>query len=111
MIKEMIEDVFERGERLKKDVVRQVLSSAAFSELIDNKHFAETIARVIRTKEIVSRLIRQNVQEVLKVMSIPSREQVATYDKRVQKLEHQIDRLGRQLIKKGLKTSRKKPRK
>lgn len=108
MLREMIEDALDRGERLKKDVVRQVLSSAAFSELIDNKHFAETIARVIRTKEIVGRLIRQNVHEVLKVMSIPSREQVATYEKRVQKLEHQIDQLGRQIMKQGLKKRSKK---
>lgn len=104
MIREMIEDALERGEKLKKDIVRQVLSSAALADLLENQRFTETVARVIRTKEVVSRLIRQNVQEVMKVMSIPTREQLADYDKRVQKLEGQIDRLGREVMRRGLKS-------
>lgn len=107
MLREVLEDTLRRGEKLKRDIVGQVLSSAALSDLIHSKHFAETIAKVIQTKGEISALLRRNVHEVLKMMSIPSREQIATYERRVQKLEHQIDQLGRQFMRKGLKKRRK----
>ena len=108
MLKEVIEDAIQRGERLKIDIL---------NDLVSNKRFAETVARVIETKEAIGQILRKNVHEVLKVMSIPSQEQIVTYERRVQKLEHQIDQLGRQLMKRGLarrgltKTPKKQRRK
>lgn len=102
MLKEVIEDALARGERLKKDIVAQILKSATLNELVNNRRFAETIARVIQTKQEISRTLRRNVQDALKAMSIPSRQQIATYEKRVEQLEKKIDTLGRQLIKSRL---------
>lgn len=113
MLREILEDAICRGEKLKKDIVRQVLSAAALNDLINNKRFAHSIARVIRTKHEISHLLRRNVQDILRMMSIPSREQISAYERRVQRLEGQIDRLGRQLMKKGnarrARPARKRP--
>ena len=101
-MREVIDDALARGERLKKDIVAQILKSATINELVNNKRFADTIARVIQTKDEVGRILRQNVQEALRVMSIPSKQQISAYERRVDQLERRIDSLGRQLMKKGL---------
>lgn len=102
MLKEVIEDALAKGERLKTDIVGQILKSATLNELLNNRKFAETIARVIQTKEGVTRTINRNVQEALKAMNIPSRQQISTYEKRIEGLERKIDSLGRSLMKKRL---------
>lgn len=100
MLKEVIDDALARGERLKRDIVGQILKSATLNELANNKKFAETIARVIHTKDEIGRTIHRNVQEALRVMRIPTREQMGFYEKRIGQLEKRIDTLGRQVMKK-----------
>ena len=102
MLKEVIDDALARGERLKKDIVGQILKSATLNELINNRRFAETVARVIQTKDEITRSIRRNVQDALRAMSIPSKQQIETYEKRVDQLERKIDTLGRNLFRSGL---------
>ena len=113
MLKEVIEDALARGERLKKDIVAQILKSATLNELINNRRFAETIAKVIQTKYEITRTLKRNVEDALKAMSIPSRQQISTYEKRVEQLERRIDTLGRHLIRNRLhrnNSSRRKKR-
>lgn len=102
MLREVIDDALQRGERLKRDIVEQILKSATLNELINNKRFTESIAKIIQTKDEVGRILRQNVQDALKVMSIPSKQQIVSYEKRVEQLERKIDSLGRRLMKKRL---------
>ena len=99
MLKEVIDDALARGERLKRDIVGQILKSATLNELINNRRFAETVARVIQTKDEIARTIHRNVQDALRAMSIPSKQQIANYERRVEQLERKIDTLGRRLIR------------
>lgn len=111
MLREVLEDAIQRGEQLKKDIVGQILKSAALNDLVGNKRFAETVAKVIQTREVITQALRRNVHDVLKVMAIPSREQLESYERRVRSLEHQIDQLGRRLMKNSKRphsSSRKK---
>lgn len=105
MLREVIEDALERGERLKKDIVGQILKSATLNELLNNRKFAETIARVIQTKDEITRTITRNVQDVLKAMSIPSKQQITAYEKRVDMLEKKLESIGRNVMKKKLNGS------
>ena len=100
MLREVINDAIARGERLKKDIVGQLLKSEALNELLGNKRFAETIVKVIQTKQEVSRSIHSRIQEALASMNVPSRSQIADYEKRVQTLERKISSLGRESVKK-----------
>ena len=93
MLKEVIEDALARGEKLKKDIVGQILKSATFNDLIHNRKFAETIAKVIQTKDEISRTIHRNVQDALKAMSIPSKQQITSYEKRIESLEKKLEHL------------------
>ncbi|MBI2066846.1 MAG: hypothetical protein HYT77_02375 [Deltaproteobacteria bacterium] len=103
MLKEVLEDALKKGERLKKEVVGQVLNSAVLNELLSSERFARAVTKIVETKEEVVKTVRRNVQDLLKLMSVPSHEQMTAYEKRVRTLEHQIDTLGRQLMRSGLK--------
>ena len=102
MLKEVIDDALARGERLKRDIVGQILKSATLNELVTNRRFTETVARVIQTKDEIGRSIKRNVQDVLRAMRIPSRHQIDAYERRVDQLEKKIDDFGRNLFRKGL---------
>ncbi len=110
MLREVIEDALARGERLKKDIVGQILKSATLNELLNNRKFAETIAKVIQTKHEISRTIVRNVQEALKAMSIPSKQQIVAYEKRVDMLEKKLESIGRSMVKKKLNGSHSRRR-
>ncbi len=99
MIKEVIEDALARGEKLKHDIVGQILKSATLSELINNRRFTETVARVIQTKDEIGRVIQKTVHEALRAMKIPTREQIAGYERRVQMLEKKVSRFDHRLTK------------
>lgn len=111
MLKEIIDDALTRGEKLKKDIVGQILKSATLNELVHNKKFAETIAKVIQTKDEITRTIQRNVHETLRAMSIPSRQQLSSYERRIDQLERKINTLGRDAFKKKLKSPSKSRRK
>jgi len=106
MLKEVIEDAIARGEKLKKDIVGQILKSATINELISNRRFTDTVAKVIQTKDEIARTIHRNVnvafKEALKTMSIPSKTQISSYERRIEQLEKKIDSMGRDLMKKKL---------
>lgn len=106
MLKEVIEDAIARGEKLKKDIVGQILKSATINDLLNNRRFTETVAKVIQTKDEIARSIHRNVnvafKEALKTMSIPSKNQITSYEKRIDVLERKIDSMGRNLMKKKL---------
>jgi uncharacterized protein Yka (UPF0111/DUF47 family) len=108
MLKEVIDDALARGERLKKDIVEQILKSATLNELINHKRFAETVAKVIRTKDEITRSVHRNVQDALRAMKIPSKQQITAYERRIDKLERQIDSIGRHVMKKKLNGHKKR---
>lgn len=106
MLKEVLEDALERGEKLKRDIVGEVLKSAVFSDLVSSRRFIDAVTKIIHTKDEVGRFIRHNVQDVLKVMSIPSKQDLDSCEKRIHKLERELDHVGRRMMKRG-KGSRK----
>lgn len=95
MLREVLEDVVRKGEQLKKDVVKQVLHSAVLNEILGSQQFAKKMLRMIPKREI-GRLLQKNFQEVLRAMSIPTRQQLATYEKRIVKVEQLLNRIARQ---------------
>ncbi len=110
MLKEIIEDALSRGDKLKKDIVGQILKSATLNELVHNRKFAQTIAKVIQTKTEISKSIHKNVHDALKLIKIPSQEQIHAYEKRVIQLERKIDSLGRRVFKSNLKKPARRKR-
>ncbi|MBI4374240.1 MAG: phasin family protein [Deltaproteobacteria bacterium] len=108
MFREVIEDALHRGEKLKKDIVGQILSSAAFNELVNNKKFTDTVVKIIETKHEIARALHKKIEEILKRICVPSTHDLSSYQRRVEKLENQVDQLSRQSRKPAKGKTRKK---
>lgn len=63
------------------------------ADLMNNRRFLEVLTKVLRTKDEVTRVIRKNVQEVLRIMNIPSQKDLLKYAARVRNLEKELDRV------------------
>lgn len=111
MLREVLEDALDRGERLKKDIVAQVLSSAVLNDLIKSPRFSEMVSRAIQTRESLSKVVHKNVREILKMMKIPNQKQIADYERRVRDLEKLLDRFSQRLLAKGIKKKTSRHRK
>ena len=101
MLKEVIDDAMARGEKLKRDIVSQILKSATLNELVSHRQFANTLVKIIQGRDEIVRTIQRSVLEALRVMNIPSRQELASYEKRVHQLEKKIDSIGRGFFKEG----------
>lgn len=114
MLREALEDALARGEKLRQDITKEILDSQVFTDLANNQHFVNAVARVIRSKVEVARSLQLRIKEILEVMNIPTRHQVRTYEQRVIGLEKTLDSITRNFAKRDAKktTAKKaKPRK
>ncbi len=106
MLKEALEDAIARGDKIRQDITKEILNSQIFADLANNPRFVNAVARVIRSKAEVARSLQKRVKETLQVMKIPTREQIRTYERRVAKLEREIDTVTRRVAAK--KAAKKK---
>ena len=111
MLRQVIDDALSRGEKLKKDIIAEIISSATLRDLVNNKAFISTVAKVIQTKQEVSATLKQSVHEALKVMKIPSREAIQGYERKILSLEKHLDQLDRKLMVKSAKKKASKKKK
>jgi len=106
MLKEALEDAFARGEKLRHDITNEILHSQVFSDLANNPHFVNAVALVIRSKSEVTRTLQKSIKESLKLMKIPTREQVRTYERRISQLEREIQNVMRKLTGKVIRKAK-----
>jgi len=106
--KHFLEEALHRGENLKDEIVTELLNGRFFKDFIQSDGFAKAVSTVVKTKEEISRVIRDNVKNVLNIMDIPSRNDVRDLNRKVSELEYMVDHLGKKRIPvKILKKSKK----
>jgi len=100
MLKEALEDALARGGQFRQEITKDILSSQFVSELVNNPRFINAVSAVIRSKEEVARTLQKKVKDVMGVMNIPTRQQVRSYERRVARLERELDAVARKLGRK-----------
>lgn len=102
MLREALEDALARGEKLRREITKEILNSQVFSDLANNPRFVKAVARVIRSKDEVGHSMQKRVREMLQVMHIPTREQVRDFERRVARLEKDLDQVSRRLLRRSM---------
>ena len=113
MLKEALEDALARGGQIRDEITKDLLHSQFVADLANNPRFINTVSAVIRSKEEVTRTIQKKVKEIMTVMNIPTRQQLRSYEKRVARLERDLDTITRRAAKPtaGTTKARKKVQK
>ncbi|MDO8518803.1 MAG: phasin family protein [Deltaproteobacteria bacterium] len=104
-LKDLLKEALSKGETLKDEIATELLNSRVFAELAKSDIFAKAISTVLRTKDEVTRILRDNVKHVLELMDVPTRSDLADLKRKLDSLEKTVDKVGKKAITvKSLKT-------
>ncbi len=103
--KDFLNEALSKGENIKEELLSDLLSSKILHEVLSNDLFVKAVSSAIKTKEEVAKVIKDNVKTVLKIMDIPSRNDLVAIKHKLEHLEKVIDRIGKKgLTSKSLST-------
>lgn len=97
-LKAILDEAKSRGEKLKNEVIAELLKSKTLSEIVSNKHFITALTRVIQTKDEVKKTLNTQIKAILDVMDVPSKEDIMGIAGKLGSLEKIIDKVGRKTI-------------
>lgn len=97
-IRNLFDEAYVKGRHLKEEILSDMLNSRMLSEMVNNEFFAKALARVIQTKEEVTRAVRRNVQTVFHLMDVPQRHELSQLQRKLEHLEKAVDRVGKRAI-------------
>ena len=95
-LKALLDEALQKGEKVKEDLLVEIVNSKLFNELLKNEKFIHAVTAVVQTKEEVSKILHQRIKQVFHLMDIPTRKEVEDMMSKLVRIEHQIDRAGQQ---------------
>ena len=117
--KNLLDEAFERGEKIKADVMSEIFKSRTIKEIVTHKQFVKALGTVIETKDEVKKALNKQFKHLFDMMDVPTQDQLKKIGKQLTSLESVIDRIGSRKIavksvqkrKKAKSTAKSKPAK
>lgn len=108
--KDLLDEALARGEKLKDEILEELVKSKTLNRLVSNPNFASAVGRVIETTDEVKKVIQKQVKGLFQVMNVPSRQDLARVGHKISEMERSIERMGSKKIpvKRLSKPTRKK---
>lgn len=97
-LKLLLEDALAKGENLKDELANELLNSKVLKDFLSSDLFAKAVSTAIKTKDELTRVVRQNVKHAMQVMDIPSRQDLSSLERKLDQLEKVVDRVGKKAI-------------
>ncbi len=96
--KYILDEAINRGEKIKQEVIAEILKSKTIQEIVMNKNFVKAVTRLIETKEEVKKVINKQVKTIFDMMDVPTQRDLLKIGKKLTKLESILNRVGRKTI-------------
>jgi uncharacterized protein Yka (UPF0111/DUF47 family) len=109
-IRTAMEEAFQRGEKIKDQLIHDVINSQAVGELLQNEFFLKSLSKVMNTRYELRKALRSNMKSVLKIFNVPSRDEIHTMERKINRLESEIDGIHRKVLTTRLARVKAKPR-
>ena len=107
-IRTAMEEAFHRGEKIKDQLIADVMNSQAVNELLQNDLFLKSLTRMINTKYELQKAFRSNLRNVLKLLNLPSRDEINVMERKLNRLESEIDGIQRKVMTSRLQAHKTK---
>jgi uncharacterized transporter YbjL len=113
-LKTFIDEAINRGEKIKAEVLSEILQSKTIQEIVTNKNFISAVSRMLETKDEVKKVIGRQVKMVFDMMDVPTKNDLLRIGGQVANLERIVEKVGRSQIavkvlpKLGFSTTAKK---
>lgn len=97
-LRNAMEEAFHRGEKIKDQIISDVMHSQAVNDLLQNEVFLKSLTRVMNTKYELKKAFRTNLKSVLKLFNLPSRDEINVMERKLNRLENEIDGIQRKVL-------------
>lgn len=97
-IRTAMEEAFQRGEKIKEQIIQDVMNSQAMGDLLSNEYFLKSLGALMNTKYELKKALRTNLKSVLKIFDLPSRDEINTMERKLSRLETEIDGIHRKVM-------------
>lgn len=97
-LKTFIDEAINRGEKIKAEVLSEILQSKTIQEIVTNKNFISAVSRMLETKDEVKKVIGRQVKMVFDMMDVPTKNDLLRIGGQVANLEKIVEKVGRSQI-------------
>lgn len=97
-LKTFIDEAINRGEKIKAEVLSEILQSKTIQEIVTNKNFISAVSRMLETKDEVKKVIGRQVKMVFDMMDVPTKNDLLRIGGQVANLERIVEKVGRSQI-------------
>lgn len=97
-LKDILDEVKVRGEKMKDEVVDEIVKSKTLNQIVNNKNFVKAVGKIIETKDEVRKVIRDQVNNVFQALDIPSQDILKTLDRKMSQIETALEKVGAEKI-------------
>lgn len=92
--KDLLDEVKVRGEKLKGEILDEIVNSKALLQVVSNKNFVTAVSRVIETKDEVKKVIQKQMKNLFQAMDVPSKVDFSKIGQKLSEMESSIEKLG-----------------
>lgn len=92
--KDLLDEVKVRGEKLKDEILDEIVNSKTLAQIVSNKNFVTAVGRVIETKDEVKKVIQKQMKNLFQAMDVPSKLEFSKIGQKLSEMENSIEKLG-----------------
>lgn len=103
-LRKFLHDAMEKGEQIRTKVLEDLLHSRLVNQLLKNEKFLSGVVTILNAKTGVEKRLQGKLHHVLKMFEVPTRDEVKAMERKIHKLENEIETLQRFVLSQKLKS-------
>ncbi len=103
-LRKFLHDAMEKGEQIRTKVVGELVNSRFVNQILKNEKFLNGVVTILNAKTGVEKSLQGKLNHVLKMFEVPTRDEVKAMERKIHKLENEIESLQRFVLSQKLKS-------
>lgn len=97
-LRSAMEEAFHRGEKIKDQFVNDMMNSPTVNHFLQNELFLKSMTKLLNTKYELKRAFKTNFKTMLQVFNVPTRDEINSMERKIHRLENEIDGIHRKIL-------------
>jgi hypothetical protein len=107
-LRSAMEEAFHRGEKIKDQFFSDMMNSPTVNHFLQNDLFLKSFTKLLNTKYELKRAFKTNFRTMLQVFNVPTRDEINSMERKIHRLENEIDGIHRKILTARLSSAHKK---
>ena len=97
-LRSAMEEAFHRGEKIKDQFFNDMMNSPTVNHFLQNELFLKSLTKLLNTKYELKRAFKTNFRTMLQVFNVPTRDEINSMERKIHRLENEIDGIHRKIL-------------